>query len=83
MQRFESFLLAPAIILGTPAEAGLILTPRYSKRLYPKMLNGARKNLSNLSLSFVIYLRDTTLEVVSKPRIRLKSPAINRRDFTS
>jgi hypothetical protein len=75
MQRFESLLLAPAIILGTPAEAGLnqknstsltlgtqtafeFLTPRYSKRLYPKMLNGARKNLSNLVLNFVTYLRD-------------------------
>jgi hypothetical protein len=68
---FESLLLAPATILGTPAEAGLNqknstsltlgtqtafdfhpppadLTPRYSRRLYPKMLNGARKNLSNL-----------------------------------
>jgi hypothetical protein len=71
-------LLAPATILGTPAEAGLNqknstsltlgtqtafdfhppladLTPRYSRRLYPKMLNGARKNLSNLVLNFVTY----------------------------
>jgi hypothetical protein len=96
MQRFETLLLAPAIILGTPAEAGLNqknstsltlgtqtafdfhpppadLTPRYSRRLYPKMINGARKNLSNLVLNFVTYLRDTTLEVDSKPHfIRLK-----------
>ncbi len=86
MQWFESLLLAPAIILGTPAEAGLNqknstsltlgsqttfdfhppsadLTPRYSRRLNPKMLNGARKNLSNLVLNFVTYLRDTTLEI--------------------
>jgi hypothetical protein len=73
LQRFESLLLAPAIILGTRAEAGLnqknstSLTlgthtafdfyppknsggqaPRFSTRLKPKMLNGARKNLSNL-----------------------------------
>jgi hypothetical protein len=98
MQRFESLLLAPAIILGTPAEAGLNqknstsltlgtqtafdfhppaadLTPGYSRRLNPKMLNGARKKLSNLLLNFVTYLRDTTLEVVSKPQIRLKSKA--------
>jgi hypothetical protein len=40
------------------------------------MLNGARKNLSNLVLNCVTYLRDTTLlEVVSKPQIRLKSKA--------
>jgi hypothetical protein len=88
MQRFESLLIAPATILGTPVEAGLNqknstsltlgtqtafdfhpppadLTPRCSRRLNPKMLNGARKNLPNLSLSFVIYLRDTTLEAVS------------------
>jgi hypothetical protein len=84
VQRFESHLLAPATILGTPAEAGLNqknstshtlgtqtafdfdppaadLTPHYSRRLYPKMLNGARKNLSNLLLNFVIYLREATL----------------------
>jgi len=71
MQRFESRLLTPVTILGTPAEAGLnqknstSLTlgtqtafdfyppkivggqsPSFSSRLYPKMLNGARKNLS-------------------------------------
>jgi hypothetical protein len=92
LQRFESLLLAAAIILGTPAEAGLnqknstSLTlgtqtafdfyppktfggqaPCYSKRLNPKMLNGARKNLSNLVLNCGTYLRDATLEVVSKP----------------
>jgi hypothetical protein len=37
------------------------------------MLNGAYKNLSNLVLNFVTYLRDKTLEVVSKPQIRFKS----------
>jgi hypothetical protein len=42
------------------------LTPRYSRRLNPKMLNGARKNLSNLVLNFATYLRDITLEAVSK-----------------
>jgi hypothetical protein len=42
---------------------------------YPKMLNGARKNLSNLVLNFVTYLRDAILEAVSKPQIRLKSKA--------
>jgi hypothetical protein len=81
LQRFESLLLGPTTILGTPAEAGLnqnnstSLTlgtqtafdfyppqifggqaPRYSRRLFPKMLNGARKNLSNLKLNFVTYL---------------------------
>jgi hypothetical protein len=30
--------------------------PRYSRHLYPKMLNGVRKNLSNLVLNLVIYL---------------------------
>jgi hypothetical protein len=39
------------------------------------MLNGARKNLSNLVLNIVTYLWDTTLEVVSKPQIRPKSKA--------
>ncbi len=89
MQRFEILLLAPAIILGTPAETGLnqknstsltlgtqtafdFLTPCYSWRLYPKMLNGAHKNLSNLLLNFVTYLRDTTLEVISKMQITFK-----------
>jgi hypothetical protein len=87
LQRFESLLLTPVTILGTPAEAGLnqknstSLTlgtqtafdfyppeivggqaPRYSRRLCPKMLNGALKNLSNLVLNFVTYLWDTTLE---------------------
>jgi hypothetical protein len=36
------------------------LTPYYSRRLNPKMLNGARKILSNLVLNFVTYLRDTS-----------------------
>jgi hypothetical protein len=85
LQRFESLLLTPATILGTPTEAELnqknstsltlgtqtafdfhtppaYLTPRYSRRLKPKMLNGARKNLSNLVLNCVTYLWDTTLE---------------------
>jgi hypothetical protein len=35
--------------------------PCYSRRLKPKMLNGARKNLSNLWSNFVTYLRDTIL----------------------
>jgi hypothetical protein len=39
------------------------------------MLNGTRKKLSNLVLNFATYLWDTTLEVVSKPQIRLKSKA--------
>jgi hypothetical protein len=39
------------------------------------MLNGAHKNLSNLVLNFVTYLWDTTLEVVLKPQVRLKSKA--------
>jgi hypothetical protein len=91
LQRFESLLLTPATILGTPAEAGLnqknstSLTlgtqtafdfyppeffggqaPCLSRRLCPKMLNGARKNLSNLVLNLVTYLWDTTLEAISK-----------------
>jgi hypothetical protein len=84
LQRFESILLAPAIMLGTPTEAGLNqknstslmlgtqtafdfhpppadLTPRYSRCLYPKMLNGAHKILSNLMLNFVPCLWDKTL----------------------
>jgi len=91
MQQFESLLLTPATILGTPADAELnqknstslmlgtqtafdFYPPetvggqarRNSRRLYPKMLNGARKTLSNLLLNFVTYLRDTTLEAFSK-----------------
>jgi hypothetical protein len=81
LQRFESLLLTPATILGTPAEAGLnqknstSLTlgtqtafdfyppenfggqaPCDSRRLNPKMLNGAHKNLSNLFLIIVTYV---------------------------
>jgi hypothetical protein len=73
LQRFESLLLTPATILGTPDEAGLnqknstsltlgtqtafdFFTPCLSRRLCPKMLNGALKNLSNLVLNFVTYL---------------------------
>jgi hypothetical protein len=41
------------------------------------MLNGARKNLSNLVLNFVTYLRDTTLEVISKPRRPFKNVPLN------
>jgi hypothetical protein len=98
LQRFESLLLPPATILGTPAEAGLnqknstSLTlgtqtafdfyppknsggqaPGYSRRLYPKMLNGARKNLSNLTLNFVTNLWDTTLCGSSKFASWIKS----------
>jgi hypothetical protein len=40
------------------------LTPRLSRRLCPKMLNGARKNLSNLVLNIVTYLWDTTLSAL-------------------
>jgi hypothetical protein len=89
-------LLAPATILGMPAEAVLnqknstSLTlgtqtafdfnppknaggqaPRCSTHLYPKMLNGAHKNLSNLVFNFVTYLWDKILEVVSKPLLSL------------
>jgi hypothetical protein len=39
------------------------------------MLNGARKNLSNLALNFVSYLWGTTLEAVSKSQIRFKGKA--------
>jgi hypothetical protein len=39
------------------------LTPRYSRRLKPKMLDGARKNLSNLVLNIVTYLWDITLAI--------------------
>jgi hypothetical protein len=42
MQRFESLLLAPAIILGTPAGAGLNQKNSTSLTLG---INGARKNL--------------------------------------
>jgi hypothetical protein len=97
LQRFESLLLTPATILGTPAESGLnqknstSLTlgtqtafdfyppkntggqaPCSSRRLYPKMLNGDRKNLSNLWLNCVTYLWDTTLGAVSKVEIVAK-----------
>jgi hypothetical protein len=74
LERFESILLDPVTILGSPAEAGLNqknstsltlgtqtafnfhpsptdLTPRHSRRLYPKMLNGTRKKLPNLLLN--------------------------------
>jgi hypothetical protein len=40
--------------------------PCLSRRLCPKMLNGACKNLSNLVLNTATYSWDTTLEVVSK-----------------
>jgi hypothetical protein len=49
--------------------------PCLSRRLCPKMLNGACKNLSNLVLNTATYSWDTTLEVVSKPQIRPKSKA--------
>jgi hypothetical protein len=39
------------------------------------MLDGVRKNFSNLLPYFVTYLWDTTLEGVSKPQIRQKSKA--------
>jgi hypothetical protein len=37
-----------------------------SRRLYPKMLNGDRKSLSNLVLNCVTYLWDTTLYPTSE-----------------
>jgi hypothetical protein len=37
------------------------LTPLCSRHLYPKMLNGSRKNLSNLVLNIVTYLQNRTL----------------------
>jgi hypothetical protein len=59
LRRFESLLLAPATILGTPAEAGLNQKNSTSLTLGTQtafdMLNGARKNLSNLLLSFETY----------------------------
>jgi hypothetical protein len=70
LQRFESLLLAPATILGTPAEAGLNQKNSTSLTLGTQTafdfspasagLNGARKNLSNLVLNIVTYLWDTT-----------------------
>jgi len=52
------------------------LTPRYSRRLNPKMLNGTRKNLSNLVLNFVTYLWDTTLASALNPYIpMIEAPA--------
>jgi hypothetical protein len=49
--------------------------PRCSQRLYPKMFNGARKNLSNPVLNFVTYLWDTTIEAISKMQITFKDKA--------
>ena len=37
--------------------------PHCSRRLYPKILNGAGKNLLNLRLNFVTYVRDITLGI--------------------
>ncbi len=49
------------------------------------MLNGARKNLSNLVLNFVTYLWDTTLEVVSKTLLiesgKYNTPILHKFDF--
>jgi hypothetical protein len=56
MQRFESLLLTPATILGTPAEAGLNQKNSTSLTLGTQTafdLNGAHKNLSNLVLNIV------------------------------
>jgi hypothetical protein len=74
LQRLESLLLTPATILGTPAEAGLnqknstslTLGTQTAFDFYPKMLNGARKNLSNLVLNIVTYLWETTLAISFK-----------------
>ena len=46
--------------------------PRYNRRLNPKMLNGARKNLPNLLLSFVSCLWDTALVAISKMQTPFK-----------
>jgi hypothetical protein len=35
---------------GLGTQTAFDFTPRFSRRLYPKMLNGARKNLSNPSV---------------------------------
>jgi hypothetical protein len=59
LQRFESLLLGPTTILGTPAEAGL-------NQKNSTSLNGARKNLSNLELNFVTYLWDITMKPILK-----------------
>jgi hypothetical protein len=39
-------------------ESATVYTPCRSRRLYPELLNGVHKNLSNLELNFVTYLRD-------------------------
>jgi hypothetical protein len=41
------------------------------------MLNGVHKKISNLVMNYVTYLRDTTLEVVSKPHLRPYSRVTN------
>jgi hypothetical protein len=63
LQRFESLLLTPATILGTPAEAGLNQKNSTSLTLGTQtaFLNGVRKNLSNLVLNCATYLWDTPL----------------------
>jgi hypothetical protein len=43
-----------------------------SRRLYPKMLNGARKNLSSLVLNFVTYLWDTKLVISPRQHPNLR-----------
>jgi hypothetical protein len=51
-----------SLTLGTQT-AFDFLTPCFSRRLYPKMFNGARKTLSNTQLNVVYYLKDMTLDV--------------------
>jgi hypothetical protein len=48
---------------------------RPDNSLYPKMLNGTRKKLSNLVLNFATYLWDTTLAAISKMQITFKDKA--------
>jgi hypothetical protein len=77
LQRFESLLLTPATILGTPTEAGLNQKNSTSLSLGTQTAFDFLRPASagvfvpkcsmNLVLNFVTYLWDTTLEVVSKP----------------
>jgi hypothetical protein len=54
------------LVAGLGTQTAFDFTLRCSRRLYPKMLNGVRKNLSNLLLGFVTYLWDMTLEGLSE-----------------
>jgi hypothetical protein len=54
------------LVAGLGTQTAFDFTLRCSRRLYPKMLNGVRKNLSNRVLGSVTYLRDMTLEGLSE-----------------